>query len=364
MEQVRKQIHQKIKELQLKKSSLWLACSGGMDSMVLGHLLWTVAQELSFSDFKVLHVNYGLRGEESDGDQALVESHFKSLGLRVEVLNLKTEPAPHSGIQEWARERRYQWFDKMAADEDLIAIAHHQGDLAENIIFRLARGVGGQLSGMQLESGKHWRPLLAMARADISNYCHRQNVPYRDDSTNAKIIYSRNRIRQRVIPELEKLFSGAGARLVETAQDLDDVLSFVDESLSHLSDEEQLKWSSIAQLPEAVARRVITNFLRKAEVRSGLDRNLVYLLYQGLSASKDCVYELSGVHRVEVMSGVLSINSKSISTQRQDQYRAQLSPCFDVLLPPNASLTMKVLGAKMFLQNSENESDYQVIKLT
>ena len=94
----------------------------------------------------------------------------------MQVLDLSGEAAPTSGVQEWARERRYSWFSSFLSEVDCLALAHHRGDLAGNILFRLTRGVSDRLCGMEGRRGVTWRPLLSYSRDEISESVSRQKV--------------------------------------------------------------------------------------------------------------------------------------------------------------------------------------------
>lgn len=199
-----------------------LACSGGRDSMVLGAVLlkqWLdAANQVPRPSFRVFHVNYGLRGSESDGDEGFVRQFFGDRGIEVVVYKVPSVSQPQSGIQEWARRIRYRFFDRERRREERIFVGHHKDDLAESILFRLVRGTPWyHLAGMDFVSADqvYHRPFLYTPRSQIDAYASRHNVPTREDSSNSKIIYTRNRLRHRVLPELDVLHKAARAKIVD-----------------------------------------------------------------------------------------------------------------------------------------------------
>ena len=202
-----------------------LAVSGGMDSMCLLDLF---SKTLSVADYVVAHCNFSLRGEESDGDQALVEARAAELGVRLFVNRFDTEAyAREKGIsiEMAARDLRYSWFEELCHEHgfDVLAVAHNANDNAETLMLNLLRGTGlNGLHGMagytfchsersfchserSEESVALFRPLLEFTRKQIEGYVLTHRVPYRHDSSNFESDYKRNRIRNEVFPIFEKI---------------------------------------------------------------------------------------------------------------------------------------------------------------
>ena len=189
-----------------------LAVSGGMDSMCLLDLFSKVA---GVEDFAVAHCNFSLRGQESDGDQALVEKRAEELGVRVFVKRFDTEAYARErgiSIEMAARDLRYGWFGGLCQEHgfDAVVVAHNANDNAETLMLNLLRGTGlGGLHGMSevsvLKRQVLLRPLLEVTRKQIEGYVLAHRVPYRDDSTNFESEYKRNKIRNEVFPVFEKV---------------------------------------------------------------------------------------------------------------------------------------------------------------
>lgn len=197
---------------------LLVAVSGGVDSMVLLHLIGQLS-----SDIAVAHVNYGLRGDASDQDELLVQNYCDMHSLTFHLLRVQPDQQPVEGIQEWARDLRYQYFEQLAADKgyDYILTAHHQDDLAETMLHHLSRGTGLKgLCGIPEQRKNIIRPLLPYRRREIERYASANAIPYRLDESNAQNKYTRNRMRQTVVPALQSINPYFVENAAHTAENL------------------------------------------------------------------------------------------------------------------------------------------------
>ncbi|MFM7329663.1 MAG: tRNA lysidine(34) synthetase TilS [Bacteroidota bacterium] len=182
------------------------AVSGGVDSMVMLDLF-----QRSGIDTTVAHVNFGLRGDESDGDEAFIRSYCQSAGIIAHTIRFDTEAiatARGLSIQMAARELRYDWFRQLAEREGLhrIATAHHLNDQAETMVMRLVHGSGlSGLAGIPVSNGAVIRPMLFASRKEIQEYALAHGIQWREDASNAGTDYERNFIRHRVMPALGEL---------------------------------------------------------------------------------------------------------------------------------------------------------------
>ena len=189
-----------------------LAVSGGMDSMCLLDLF---SQVVPSSNFAVAHCNFSLRGQESDGDQTLVEERAQELGVKIFVKRFDTEVYAREmgiSIEMAARDLRYEWFGQLCKEHgfDAVAVAHNANDNAETLVLNLLRGTGlnglhGILAVQERTGCVVVRPMLEMTRKQIEGYVMAHRVPYRNDSSNFESDYKRNRIRNEVFPIFEKL---------------------------------------------------------------------------------------------------------------------------------------------------------------
>lgn len=177
-----------------------LAVSGGRDSMVLLHACCALKLNCL-----VLHVNYGLRGEESDADASFVNNWCGSNGIECLTYDAKTEiqSIDESNIQQAARTIRYRWFDEVCVERGIrfLLLAHHRADQVETFFLQLFRGSGANgISGMKLRNGNLVRPLLDVEPSIIQRYAEENKLIWREDSSNKKSDYSRNFLRNDILP--------------------------------------------------------------------------------------------------------------------------------------------------------------------
>lgn len=196
-----------IKKNQLCDSNkiIMLAVSGGIDSVVMCDLFYHSGYSCT-----ILHCNFKLRGNESDGDETFVRSLADKYNYPIYVKHFETEEyAEENGIsiQMAARDLRYNWFNEISDEHniDIIATAHNMNDNTETFLINLSRGTGIQgLTGIPVKNGKYIRPLLFASRPDIIAYAE-SKLQHREDSSNATTKYHRNKIRHQIIPILEEL---------------------------------------------------------------------------------------------------------------------------------------------------------------
>jgi tRNA(Ile)-lysidine synthase len=202
--ELKKHINQSLPSLNGKK--LLIAVSGGIDSMVLTHLLY----KLKFS-ISLAHCNFLLRGKESNKDEQFVKNLGKELNIPTFTIQFETEKyALEKGIstQMAARNLRYAWFEKIRIENklDYIITAHQKDDVIETFLINLTRGTGlDGLTGIPEINKNIVRPLLPFSRNDLIVYATRKKILWREDSSNSSIKYVRNKIRHKVVPFLKEL---------------------------------------------------------------------------------------------------------------------------------------------------------------
>lgn len=201
-----------------ERSDLWVGVSGGVDSMVLLHVLRTLGYQCH-----VAHVDHGLRQSASDADRLFVQDHCSEQDIPFQTKRVNVqERAEAKGIsvQMAARELRMEWFSDLVQEgPGTIALAHHQDDSMETMLVNLMRGWGSRgLAGIAPRSGPVIRPLLAVDRGSILSYAERNSVPFREDASNADPKYLRNRVRRELIPMMEALRPGASRVMRRDAQ--------------------------------------------------------------------------------------------------------------------------------------------------
>ncbi len=186
-----------------------IALSGGADSMALLYTL-SALRETQGLRLAAAHVHHGLRGEEADRDAAFVRAQCEELHIPCETLfaHVAEERQTGEGIEQAGRRIRYAFFERVREQYglDCIATAHHADDNLETVLLHLTRGSGLRgLCGIPA-TGRHiLRPLLGVSRDEIEAYCAAKGIPFVVDSTNADTVYSRNRIRAEVIPQLKAI---------------------------------------------------------------------------------------------------------------------------------------------------------------
>ncbi len=196
-----------------------VAVSGGLDSMVLADILRQLDVHII-----IAHCNFGLRGAESEGDEAFVRNWADKHQLVCHVQHFDTPAilAREGGnLQEVARNLRYEWFETLRADStfDLIATAHHAGDSVETLLINLLKGTGiSGLHGILPRQGNIIRPILALNREDIQRWAKEQQLSWREDSSNAKDNYTRNAIRHHLLPAMEQILPGSVENLRKSTE--------------------------------------------------------------------------------------------------------------------------------------------------
>jgi tRNA(Ile)-lysidine synthase len=186
--------------------------SGGPDSVALAHGLQGLGYAIGLA-----HVNYQLRGEESEAEEALVRQYAKTWNVPVYVLRKKTSSqAGGDSLQVEARNLRYAFFEEIMEDKGYAycALAHQADDQAEQILMSLLRGNDeAVLRGIPPQRGPYIRPLLEVPRTDILAYLRQHGLAYAEDSSNAKNVYLRNQVRNLLRPALQGIHPHADRQL-------------------------------------------------------------------------------------------------------------------------------------------------------
>src|SRR5690625_1796301 len=191
--------------------------SGGPDSVALLHVLTLLGAGEPTPPFTlvVAHLHHGLRGASADADAELVAALARRWGLDAVIERTDVAALARTrgvGIQEAAREARYEFFLRLAKERgaDRIALAHHADDQVETVLFRFLRGTGPKgLAGIPPVRGAIIRPLIEVTRETILDHCRRYDLPFREDPSNLDMRYRRNRIREELIPLIEERYNPA-----------------------------------------------------------------------------------------------------------------------------------------------------------
>ncbi|MEF9477094.1 tRNA lysidine(34) synthetase TilS [Chryseobacterium sp. 1B4] len=191
-----------------EKHTYLLAVSGGADSMVLTSLFRDFEQEIQDSkfQFQVAHINYKLRGNDSDLDQKTVQDFCEKNHIKFHLYEVsEKDQKPENSIQLWARELRYRFFKEIQEKEKLefLVTAHHLNDQLETFIINLSKAAGiNGLSGIPSHDNNILRPLLNFSKKEIYQFAELNCIEFREDLSNKKNDYLRNKIRNEIVPKL------------------------------------------------------------------------------------------------------------------------------------------------------------------
>lgn len=246
-----------------------VAFSGGADSALLLHLLHSQGYRLY-----AVHVHHGIRGKEADADLAFCRTVCRALRVPLFTIRINAPALAKKrgqSVETAAREARYRHFARLMRTHHipLLATAHHADDNLETLLFRLCRGTGTQgLCGIPAyaplagtDAREHlcvYRPLLHLTKREILDTCAALGIDYVTDATNACDDYARNRIRNRVVPELQTLFGHpqhAAARLCRAAREDCQALDAMADDLYPADG--TLPLSLLQAQPAAIAKRLI-----------------------------------------------------------------------------------------------------------
>jgi tRNA(Ile)-lysidine synthase len=197
-------------ELWEKNSKIIIAVSGGSDSSCLLDVFSKLAPKYDL-ELHIAHVNYALRGKESEKDEIFVRELAKKYDVPVTVF--KPKKSEYKGnLENSLREIRYAFFEKLRQELkfDLVAIAHNQDDQAETVLMRIMRGSGlAGLSAMKPKTNRVIRPLLQTSKKEILAYLKENKLKFQTDKTNLDTKFTRNNVRHKLLPYLEKNFNPA-----------------------------------------------------------------------------------------------------------------------------------------------------------
>jgi tRNA(Ile)-lysidine synthase len=290
--------------------ALVVLLSGGRDSTCL----LDVAVALAGADaVRALHVNYGLRGEASDGDERHCAVLCERLGVALEVERVQrpeVDTARAGNLQAWARDLRYAAGARLAAEHGArLAAGHTLSDQVETILYRLAVSPGRRaLQGMEAERGRLVRPLLAaeVTRAETAAWCLQRELPWREDATNLDPSFARTRVREGLVPALRAVDERAEVNVLRTAQLLRDEGAVLDEVVTTaLAGRDRLALAKLGSLPPALARLVLRRLAEDATGR--LCARAATRLADVLALGDDGALDLGDGARAIVERGVLRL---------------------------------------------------------
>ncbi|TNE27881.1 MAG: tRNA lysidine(34) synthetase TilS [Bacteroidetes bacterium] len=221
-----------------------VGCSGGVDSMVLANVLYVLGYRMG-----IYHMNAGLRGEEADADEDLVDKWAVGMGVSFKAGHYKLGEGKRKSIQVRARSQRYKDLNEVCKEWGMrwIATAHHKQDKLETTVLNFLRGSGIQgLTSLRERRENIIRPLLQVCKEELYAYAKEKSVPWREDASNRSTGYARNRVRLNVIPALQDVTDRGLEGAYKTIELLQEATDFLDEKLSEAV--EDIVWWDGVQL--------------------------------------------------------------------------------------------------------------------
>lgn len=247
-----------------------VACSGGLDSTVLLHLLSTNGFNVS-----AIHVNYHLRGEDSNLDEAFIRSFCEDLHIPFESRSVDLAEQLKSGgnLQQLARDIRYDWFSEITSENKdcFVVLAHHLDDQVETFFMNLARksGIMG-LACMPFERNQIVRPLLDFTKEELKGYALQNKLTWREDISNASNKYKRNLMRNEILPFLANELPELNESVITLVKAFQENQLLLERSIQPLIDsilkQQSIEQSKIEALNEYELIEVFRQFGQSAQL--------------------------------------------------------------------------------------------------
>ena len=352
-----------LSESHKKIKSMSVALSGGIDSVVLLHLLHTIEKKHGFT-LNAIHVHHGL-SKNADKWVKFCEKLCAKLSIPLDVHYVKLPQKKSLGIEGEARQLRYEKL--LQSKSDLVVLAHHEDDQAETFLLQLIRGAGVKgLSSMAHFDGarKLWRPLLNTSRIDIEKYAKQHKLKWIEDESNLNTDFDRNFIRSKVLPILKnrfnhiiKVISRSSTHLAEAQHLLDDLAKidlkncFKSDNYKHI-----LQVKSFNKLSLTRAKNVLRYWLEINDQLMPSKDLLDELLRQVLMAKKDAELkiELSKDYEIRRYKDEIYLVQKNQNRQKNYEIVWQGEP--EILLPNGSKLKLKkVKGRGISFEKMKNK---------
>ena len=249
------------------KNGVLVGFSGGSDSVMLLSLLHLLRKNTPF-DLAAVHINHMIRGEEAERDAAFSEKFAKALNIKFFLKKINVPEVAEEkkiGLEEAARIARYDEFNKILEENkeySFIATAHNSTDNLETVIFNLVRGTGlSGVKGIVPIRDNILRPLILCSKKDICDALNESHVPYVNDSTNLSLEYSRNLIRNNILPEIRKISQNPEKAVSRFCSNITESFDYIDsiarDFVAKNNVDGKIPISSISSLNSAVLSRVI-----------------------------------------------------------------------------------------------------------
>ncbi|GBL32887.1 tRNA(Ile)-lysidine synthase [Methylophilaceae bacterium] len=331
-----------------KIKSMTVALSGGVDSVVLLHLLHQLQKTHHFS-LKASHVHHGL-SKNADKWVKFCEKLCTKLSVPLDVYYIKLPQKKSLGIEGEARQLRYEKLLK--SQSDLVVLAHHEDDQAETFLLQLIRGAGVKgLSSMAHfdDKRKLWRPLLNTSRIEIESYAKKHQLKWIEDESNQNTDFDRNFIRSKVLPILKnrfthiiKVISRSSAHQAEAQHLLDDLAEIdLKNSLKSYIYKHKLQVKTLDKLSNSRAKNVLRYWLEINDQLMPSKDLLDELLRQVLTAKKDAELKIQISKDFEIRRYKDEVYIVKKNLKGQKNYEIIWKGESEILLPNGTQLNFK-----------------------
>lgn len=279
-----------------------VALSGGVDSVVLLHVMHVLKQEIPKLKVSAIYVNHGL-SEYANDWQAFCQNLCVELDIPFNTAQVTISPQTRTSLEAQAREARYKALDELSAPQSVILLGQHLNDQIETFLLRLKRGSGlkglGAMQAMrELQSGRIcYRPLLNITRSDIEHFATAFNIAHITDDSNTDERFDRNFLRARVVPELAMRFkgfeqcAGRSIELLQQQQALLDEYTQIDLSQS-LNDQQALCISQIIHYSDVRITNVVRAWLSLFTQVMPSQKQLSQIINQAINAQADAKIQI------------------------------------------------------------------------
>lgn len=311
-------------DLVKKEDRIAVGVSGGADSMLL---LWALLDKQKQVGFylEVVNVNHHIRGKSSDEDSLFVENFCKKRKIDYKIIDIDVKKLKNDKkytLEESARIARFEVFDKVMKEDNLnkLFLAHHKNDQAETVLMNIFRGTGvGGAAGIK-NTNKILRPLLNLSKSEILTLANEHGIAFVQDETNLDNDYTRNYLRNVVLPQIEKVYPTAVNNIVLFGKRCEELhsflLSLVDDKLLDVGKNEVLINGVVFEKPKVLVREYIKRAFEKLGVFFDVEAKHYQMVYSlmGMDINK----ELSLPHNItarKTYTGVKLSKHKKLTQQ-------------------------------------------------
>ncbi|TVL43831.1 tRNA lysidine(34) synthetase TilS [Brachyspira hyodysenteriae] len=351
----------------IKNKTLAVAYSGGIDSQVLLNIAYRLKDELSFN-LIIIHVNYNLRGEDSTNDELFARDMAKKYNIEIYVKEIKPNSYNGKNIQLEARNDRYNFFEELHNKKiyDYLLIAHNKDDLAETIIYRMIKGAGTNVyKSLRDKKGYILRPILNFYRKDIEAYARNNNLEHREDVSNKKNYYSRNKIRNLIIPMLEEINTNAKNNIIRFAKRSYEETYILRKKINKLYKKNisekntKLNIEKIKNINELFIKKIIVKFLAKNNIEI-TEKRVSEILKVIKSDKPNIKLRLDNFYLIKEYNFIKTIEKKLDNTKTNNFIRIEKDGIYNFL---NKKIEIKTVLNKNinYKDNIYIKADYPLI---